>query len=393
MIGGEDSLCSLAGRYRDQAVHLLRTLVEIPSVTGEKEGYKAMAAVISEEMEAMGFETEQIGVDNGKPNVVGTFNPDGKPVLLLNGHIDVVPPGPPEHWKMDPFSLQIDGDRLFGRGACDMKGGLVAMLLGARMFLESEPTLRGSLILTATVDEEIGGFDGLGYLMDHGMRADFGVVCEPTDLNIVNVFKGLIWIKLISEGKEAHGSMPENGVNAIDKMAKVLNKLEKTPPWTGCHPILGNGTINVGVIHAGTKPNVVPGKCEAQIDVRYLPGQTHKDVLRNVEATISELKNQDNQLEARAEIIRYRMPAEIPAASEIISRVSMAAERVTGRRPTLRGMVSPGDVEHLFRSRIPSIMFGPGSESLAHCPNEWVSIDSILTGSAIYARLFADVLT
>ena len=380
-------------QHRDQTISLLRRMVRVPSVTGDKERYNTMASTISKELTAMGFEAEWSGVDPGKPNVVGILNPGGHPVLLLNGHIDVVPAGSQEHWEMDPFGGQLDGDRLFGRGACDMKGGLTAMLIGTEIFLKSKPKMKGSLILAATVDEEIGGLDGLKYLVSQGLKADLGVVCEPTDLNIVNVCKGLVWIKLTTQGREAHGSMPEMGVNAISKMTKILSELEEAPPFSGSHDVLGPETINVGVVHAGTKPNVVPGTCEAQIDIRYLPGQSHEEILRKIERTIEGLRSKDPDIEAKAEIIRYRIPVEVPDHAEIINRISGATKKVTGSPPKLRGMVSPGDVEHLFKAGISSVMFGPGSESLAHCPNEWVSIDSILTGALIYAQLFADVLT
>ena len=380
-------------RYREQTINLLTRMVQAPSVTGDTKGYQTIASILSEEMESMGFNTERVGIEAGKPNVVGTIDKGSHPVLLLNGHVDVVPPGPRENWEMDPFQGKLEGDRLFGRGACDMKGGLAAMLTGAKIFLDSRPKLRGSLILTGTVDEEIGGFDGLKYLMDQGLRADLGIVCEPTELKIANVSKGLVWIELKTQGKEAHGSMPERGVNAISKMARLLLSLEANPPCSGTHEVLGSGTFNIGAIHAGTKPNIVPGICEAQIDVRYLPGQSHEEIVRQIEDLIRESKSQDPDLLAQVGVIRYRIPVEVPENAEIIRRISRATEEVTGRRPELRGMVSPGDVEHLFRVGIPGVMFGPGSESLAHTANEWISIDSALTASLIYATLMRDILT
>jgi succinyl-diaminopimelate desuccinylase len=274
-----------------------------------------------------------------------------------------------------------------------MKGGLTAMLLGARMFLEPKPNLKGSLILTATVDEEIGGFHGLKFLMDQNLEADFGIICEPTGLEIVNVCKGLVWIGLKTLGKEAHGSMPERGVNAITKMAKILMKLEGAPLFSERHEILGQGTLNPGVIHGGERPNMVPGVCVAQIDVRYLPGQTHEQVIREIENILNAIKNEDADFRAEAELIRFRSPVEIAEDSEIVQRVSWASEKVTGTKPKLRGMVSPGDLEHLCHAGIPSVMFGPGSESLAHESNEWISVDSIVTGAVIYASLMKKMLT
>ena len=368
-------------------------MVQAPSITGDPEGYRAMASIISKEMESLGFQTKWLGVNADKPNVVGILNPGKEPLLLFNGHMDVVPPGSPETWGRDPFAGQQEGDRFYGRGACDMKGGLVAMILGAKMFLETSPIIRGGIILTATVDEEIGGFDGLKYLMDQGLKANFGVVCEPTDLNIVNVSKGLVWISLKTKGREAHGSMPEMGINAISKMAQLLIKLEEDPPCSGIHPILGHSSINVGAIHAGTKPNIVPGACEAQIDVRYLPGQTPEEVLNKIEEVIDQFKTKDPHLQAHVEMMRFRMPVEIPENSEIIIEIRRAIEKVTGIPAQLRGMVSPGDLEHLIRAGIPSVMVGPGSETLAHSANEWISIDSILMGASIYANLLFEVLT
>lgn len=266
------------------------------------------------------------------------------------------------------------------------------MILGAKIFVSAKPRMRGSLILTATVDEEIGGFDGLKYLMDRGVRADFGVVCEPTDLKIVNVSKGLVWIRLETKGREAHGSMPERGINAISKMAKILSRLERTSFYSQPHRVLGPGTINIGTIQAGSKPNIVPGVCEAQIDIRFLPGQSHEEMIRNVEQVIEEVKAEDPDINAKVELIRFRSPVEIPENAEIIQRISRVSEKITGSKPELRGMVSPGDVEHLFTAGIPSVMFGPGSESLAHEANEWTSIESVITGALLYAALMRDIL-
>lgn len=377
-----------ANKNKNEIIQLAQKLIRVPSFSGDTQGLSRIAAIISEEMKKMGFSVELIEAEKGLTNVIGTFRGSaGAACLLFNGHTDVVPAQSGGDWSVDPFSAEIKEGRIYGRGACDMKGGLAAMLAAPKIAFSLFPEYRGNLILTATVDEEIGGFRGLKFAVEQGVKADMGIVCEPSDLKIVNVCKGLLQLRLRTKGKSAHGGVPEQGVNAISKMLKILMKLENYDFEQTPHNVLGKPTVNIGRIGGGQRPNVVPDSCETEIDIRYLPGKNHLQIIDDLERLIVELRKKDPQIETEIEIIRYRSSLEIAKDSPVIRTIMEAAQVILGRHLELRGMITPGDSEYLVNAGIPSVIFGPGDEHLAHSANEWIAINDILTATEIYAAV------
>jgi succinyl-diaminopimelate desuccinylase len=377
-----------ANKSKDEIIELTRKLIRVPSYSGDARTLSQIAQIISEEMKRMNFSVELIEAEKGLSNVIGTFRGSADALcLLFNGHTDVVPAQRGGDWTVEPFGAEIKEGRIYGRGACDMKGGLAAMLAAARIAFRLFPEYKGNLILTATVDEEIGGFKGLKYVVERGIKADMGIVCEPSALKIVNVCKGLLQLRLRTKGKSAHGGVPEQGVNAISKMMKILNRLEGHDFGQTPHKVLGRPTVNIGRIGGGQKPNVVPDSCEAEIDIRYLPGKNHRQIIDDVERAIAELKKEDRQINTEIEIIRYRSSLEIAQNLPVIKAIMEAGKGILGEYLELRGMITPGDSEYLVNAGIPSIIFGPGDEHLAHSANEWIAINDILTAAEIYAAV------
>ena len=375
-------------KNKDETVRLVQELVRIPSFSGDAHGLSRIAQVISGEMSRNGFSIQLIEAEEGLTNVIGKYQgSNNAPWILFNGHTDVVPVQRDEDWIVEPFSAEIKDGRIYGRGACDMKGGLAAMLAAPKIVFSLFPEYKGNIILTATVDEEIGGFKGMKYIVEQGIKADMGIVCEPTDLKIVNVCKGLLWLKLRTKGKSAHGGMPEHGINAVYKMAKILNRLEDYDFKQAPHEFLGKPTINIGCITGGARPNIVPDSCEAEIDIRYLPNQNRQEIIDELKELISELKREDYQIDAEIDIIRYRSSVEISKAEKVIQTIMEAFGEVMGNHPEFRGMVTPADSEYLVNAGIPSVMFGPGADQLAHTTNEWIAIDEILNAVKIYATI------
>ncbi|HUV56805.1 MAG TPA: M20 family metallopeptidase [Dehalococcoidales bacterium] len=375
-------------KNKDEIIRLTQELVRVPSFSGDAQNLSRIAEIISGEMSRDGFTIQLLEAEEGLTNVVGTFQgSDTAPWILFNGHTDVVPVASDKEWIVEPFSAEIRDERIYGRGACDMKGGLAAMLAAPRIVFNLFPEYKGNIILTATVDEEIGSDKGMKYVVEQGIKADMGIVCEPTELKIVNVSKGLLWLKLMTKGKSAHGAMPEQGVNAIYKMSKILKRLEGYNFKQGRHKVLGKPTVNVGRISGGERPNVVPDSCEAEIDIRYLPNQSHSKVINDLKKLIENVKKKDHQIDAEIDIIRYRSPVEISKEEAVIKTIMKGAKRILGKYPKFRGMLSPGDSAHLVNAGIPSVMFGPGQEQLAHSTNEWIAIDDILTAVKIYAAI------
>ena len=375
-------------RNRDRIISLAQDLIRIPSFSGDTEGLSGVAARIAPEMKGMGFSVELPEAEKGLTNVVGRFRgSETAPCILFNGHTDVVPVADEGDWHMPPFGAEISDGRIYGRGACDMKGGVTAMLAAPRVVFSLFPEFKGNIILTATVDEEIGGFKGMKYVMEQGIKADMGIVCEPTALKIVNVCKGLLWLKLNTRGKSAHGGTPENGINAVYKMSRILGRLENYDFGQPPHPVLGKPTINVGSIKGGVKPNIVPDSCEAEIDIRYLPTQDHHKIIESLNAIIAELIREDPQIEVELGIIRYRRSIETPKESTVIKTIEEGVRDITGKYPGFTGMISPADSEYLVEAGIPAVVFGPGHGWLCHSANEWIAIDDILEATKMYSAI------
>jgi len=373
---------------REHIIALAQNLIRVPSFSGDSEGLSEIAEITSAEMKHMGFSVELVEAQKGLTNVIGKLqDSQDAPCILFNGHVDVVPVTDEENWVLAPFSATVRDSRIYGRGACDMKGGLTAMLAAPRIVRSLFHNMKFNIILAATVDEEIGGFTGLKYVVEQGLKADMAIVCEPTDLSIVNICKGLLWLKLTTRGKSAHGGMPENGINAIYKMAKILTLLEHHDFKQAPHPVLGRPTINVGSIKGGQKPNIVPDSCQADIDIRYLPTQDHLTIITELKNLIADLGESDPQIEAELEMIRYRSSLEIKKDSTIIQTILAGANDIIGREPGFMGMISPADSEYLVRAGIPAVMYGPGHDSLCHTTNEWIAIDDILEATCIYAAI------
>ena len=388
----EDRISSEAEDRQDELVSLVQKLVRIQSLSGDKDRLSEIGRILAEEMRKSGLAVDLLEAEEGLTNVVGRYNGSKEaPTLLFNGHTDVVPVQNRDAWEKDPYEADIIDGRIYGRGACDMKGGLAAMILAARIVLSLIPEYNGNLVLTATVDEETGGFKGMKYIVEQGITADMGIVCEPSEFMITNVCKGLLWLRLRTKGKSAHGSMPEKGINAIYKMARIIEALEGHRFDVSTHEMVGDPTINVGVIRGGVKPNVIPDMCESEIDVRYLPCQTHKNIMEELEKKIGQLKKDDPQIEAELELIRYRSSVEVRKDEPVVTLIADALRRVTGKDPEYKGMPSPGDSEYLVRAGIPSVMFGPGSEELCHVDNEWIAIQDLVTAVRIYALVMANV--
>lgn len=379
-----------AEEYREELISLVQRLVRIKTISGDKEKLSEIGHVLSEEMKSIGFSVGILEAEEGLPNVVGRYEGSkDAPRLLFNGHTDVVPIQNTDSWISGPFSAEIRDGRIYGRGACDMKGGLAAMIVASKVVMSLFPGYRGNLIMTATVDEEIGGFTGMKHIVEQGVTGDMGIVCEPSDFMITNVCKGLLWLRLKTKGKSAHGSMPRLGINAIFKMSKILKGLETYEFDIPPHEMLGSPTINVGTIKGGLKPNVIPDLCEAEIDVRYLPGQRYQDVIEEIKKEINRIKDVDPQIDAEIELIRYRSSVEIKKDEKIVELIAGAMKEATGREALYKGMPSPGDSEYLVHGGIPSVMFGPGSEDLCHVDNEWISIDDLMTAVKVYALIMA----
>ena len=380
-------------------VETAENLIRLQSVNPP--GREAEAAdYVGQLMSQLGMEVQVCKLEPDRANVIGRIEgTGGGPILMLNGHLDVVPPGELEQWKHPPFEPHVEGGQLFGRGSCDMKGGVSAMLAAVKSILEDKTKLSGDLLVTFVADEESLG-KGVDDLVERGYSADMAVIGEPTRLQVVTAHKGLIWVELTTFGKSAHASTVKSNdrggeVNAIYKMCKAILATENYLPALEkrTHKLVGNPTISVGEIVGGTKPNVVPDNCRAMIERRMLPGERSDQVIQEIQKIYDEIGMSDRNFKCDLKTVNIRDAAEISEHEQIVKFCRDSVREVTGVDPGITGFIATSDMATLVnRAKIPTVLLGPGDLAHAHAPNEFVSINELVLASRIYEHLIMSVL-
>jgi succinyl-diaminopimelate desuccinylase len=371
-------------RYVDEKALLttLQSLVRIPSRNPPGEE-KRCAEYIASVMRDWELETHLIDEPYpGRPQVVAILRGTaGRPKLVLNGHIDVVPEGDRSQWVGDPFSGELRGGRVYGRGSSDMKGGVAAMMLAAKALKDSGMRLKGDLVLQFAMGEETGEPGTKHLLLERGFKGDWGIVLEPTRLRVGTAEKGLAWFHITVQGKPAHASRPEQGLNAISKALKVAQALEEHNERIAAktHPLLGRAICSITMIQGGTKENVIPESCRIAVDRRFIPGETADGVQAEIEAILSDLQRQDPQIKLKLERKMVYESAEIPVASEIAEVLRRKVKEVTGIVSAPYGIVASTDVRNfIVDAGIPAVTWGPGDTDQSHTFNESMPVSQVV---------------
>lgn len=375
-----------AGRSGDP-VSMTRVLVAIPSVNPEMEegsGEAEVARVCAGWLAEWGFQVETVETRPGRPSVVARLG-RGFPTTILNGHTDTVGV---EGMRMAPFDPVLRDGRILGRGSCDMKGGLGAILAAARRLAMDADSFPGELLVVLTSDEEHASI-GLRDLLDRGLRADRAVVAEPTSLAICPANKGFFWAHVSVEGTAAHGSRPDLGRDAIRDAGRVLAALDAYDvelTWTDPHPLLGRGSIHAGTIHGGTSPSVYPASCRMILEARTLPGEGPPQVMERLERVLAEVRKQDPEVRSRVQGGLFRNGAEIPVEAPLVRDLSEVC-RAEGIEPRIEGMTAWVESAWFVEAGIPAVCFGPGSLEHAHSAEEWVPVAEIEAAARVFEAL------
>ena len=369
-------------------LRLLRDLVALPSVNpafaGDGSSYggeQCLAEFIAATAARAGLEVELAEVQPRRPNVLAVLRPRARcrHRLLLVPHLDTV--GAEDLRQLVPV---VGGGRLRGRGACDTKGSIAAMLSALlRLAASRRRPAETEIVLAGVVDEE-NHQAGSRALARSGMRADLAIVGEPTRLQVVTAHKGNLWLQVQTRGKAAHGCRPELGQNAIGSMAQVVAVLEGSYARAlkrRRHPLLGHPTVNVGTIVGGRQPNIVPDHCVISIDRRTLPGESDRAVRR-------ELREVLKRCRVRADLVPLRSvpcpaletPAHLPWVKELMGAVGQ-------RRP--RGVDYFCDAAVLAAGGIPSVVFGPGDIAQAHTRDEWIAVSQLQQATQLLGKFLA----
>jgi acetylornithine deacetylase len=308
----------------------------------------------------------------------------GGQALLLNGHIDTVGVA-----GMDrPHQPAIRDGRLYGRGAYDMKCGVAASMLAVAA--AGQRRLRGDVIFTAVVDEEYAGRGTQSIARRY--HADAAIVAEPTELELIVAHKGFVWLEIETLGVAAHGSLPDQGVDAIAKMGRVLVELDllgqdlRARP---AHPLLGSGSLHASLISGGQELSSYPERCVLAVERRTLPGETPAAVEAELQAIVDRLRHTDPALKALVRRGIDRAPLETPPDAALMSSLVPIAAQVLGKQPAIAGAPYWTDAATLWAAGIPSVLFGPSGDG-AHAAQEWVDLASVEACAQIYLATAVD---
>lgn len=381
----------------DLLVRWTRELVRIDSVPrpGREDVETEAARWVQARCEEMGLETAWEWAAPGRPNVIATLaGSRSARRLMFEGHTDVVTEGDRDAWTYDPFGAEVVDGRIYGRGACDMKGGLVAALGAIRAIVASGVRLKGDIVLGALADEE-GLMLGVRDFVRRGWADTLtaAIICEPEDNRLCISQKGVVWIDLTVHGEMAHGAMPYTGLNPITHMMHILTEVVRLEDIYGDRygedELLGRPSVSPTRIHApatehGTN-NVIPGTCHATIDVRLVPGQQAEGVVEDLHAIVARLHS-DDRLDCDVELIDSRPPTATAVEEPIVQALAGATRDVAGREPVYGGV--PGSTDGTIlatQAGVPVVTCGPGDTYVPHHVDEYVDVDQLVEAAQLYA--------
>lgn len=389
-----ERLRRLVRDHRDETVELLRRLVRFPSITGEE---AEIGAFVADFCRSLGLPVEVVSAREGRPNIIARWD-SGRPgpTLLLNDHLDIVPPGPLELWNSPPFDPTIVDGHVVGRGTIDTKSGLTTLLAAVRAARAIDLPIAGRIVMIFTCDEEQCGRFGMQFLGERGLiEGDVALVAEPTTLGIETATKGRLGIDITTSGVATHGARPWLGHNAIDDMAAILMELQGLAATLDArrHPLMGRASLNVGRIEGGDIPNMVPNWCRAGVDRRLLPGETRESAMAEFAAAIARAKQARPGLTATIEETIWWPGYMLDQNEPFIEVAAKAFEKVAGRRPRIGVKDAGTDASWIFNlANIPVIMFSPGDGMRAMNANESVAIDDMMFATEVVGQIICDVL-
>ncbi len=410
-----ESLFRRIAERRDDLVALTRDLIRIPTVNPPGDVYNDCAEFLGRRLAGRGFAVEYVRADGApgdsdrypRTNVIARI--EGRepgPCVHFNGHIDVVPAG--RGWTVDPFEGVVKDGRVYGRGACDMKGGIAASIIAVEAILEAGIPFPGALEISGTVDEESGGYGGVGHLAKLGYfsrpRVDHVIIPEPLNVDRVCIgHRGVWWAEIETKGRVAHGSMPFLGNCAVRHMGAVLHRIEtelipRLAAKRTAMPVVPEGarqsTLNINAIHGGQPEDhgglpspMVPDRCRMVIDRRYLIEEDPEEVRAEIVGILEDLRRERPGFDYDLREVLAFLPTLTDADAPVVRAVGAAIETVLGR-PAAQ-VVSPGTYDQKHIARVghlkDCIAYGPGILDLAHQPDEYVDIDDMVHSAQVMA--------
>ncbi len=327
--------------------------------TATPDGVRACAGFVKGWLEARDVEVKD-GTHNGVPVLAATVGPEVGPTVVFHGHLDVVPGAPAQ------FEPRIEGDRLYGRGAYDMKGGLASMMCAVRD-LAAQSAVRVHFVCVSDEESDEAEARGSDYLVEKGYTGDFAITGEPTDLHIGVQAKGVLALRLEVSGKAAHGSTPWLGDNAVMKAVDAFRQIEAMPFTRESSEMFDRPSVSLGRILGGDAMNKVPDLCTIDVDIRFLPGQSAKAIMADIEALP----------DVSVHLMLHRDPAIVERDNPyVLLLADSISEGVPAERISI-GRDGASDIVSFLEAGTPGVEFGPTGAG-HHGPDEWVSIPSLV---------------
>jgi len=382
----------MPSRKESAAVRYTRDYVAIPSVNPMRRtdldpavtGERRYAEHLREQLRALGLDAELVG-DAARPSLVAEARvADAGETILVASHLDTVPV---DGMEIDPFDPRVAGGRIFGRGSCDTKSGMAAVISALERVL-AHKRLRRNVILVGEADEELGS-TGVRDVVAHlaGQRPDWVIATEPTELRCVTRHKGIVHAQLRATGVACHSSEPQRGKSAVTALARAVLALEELAAELGTHvdPNLGAGTLSVGRIGGGSATNIVPDDAWLILDRRCIPGEDDVSVRAELEGALAKHDLPDVRVEwCTLEKALLATPADDPSVLALQAALAQA-----GLETATAGVAFGTDAGEFSARGWPGVVFGPGSIAQAHTKDEWVAIEEVETASSIFETLFS----
>ncbi len=402
-------------KHRDSAIDFLRSLLKVPSVTGKE---KEVQGIIVAKYNEIGLKVDMWDLDpdqlakapeyvetghsyRGRPNLVGLLKGmGGGRSLVLNGHVDVIPPEPREAWDIDPWGAEIREGKIFGRGASDMKSGIATMVMAVENIIKAGVKLKGDVIIETVIDEEYSSNGTLGCIL-RGYKGDAGISCEASDLEIQPSATGSMWFEITVQGRSASMSRIWEAVSAVDKgyrIAQAVKEYQEIRLSEKTHPLYKDPRAAlacfVGMFNAGTYPSSSPDVCVIKGRIGLLPSENPLRVQQNFIDYIRKVSDSDPWLKDHQPEVYFKgyrgEPAEIPVEHPINNTLKRCFKDVTGKEPVVKGHEGATDARVLIKYGIPTTIFGPGTITQMHATNEWVKVDNFVDAMKVLATAITD---
>jgi len=372
------------------AIELAQELIRLN--TGNPPGNESRVAnVLEKRLKAAGFPVERIELAAGRANLIVEWDGGPGKTLVIIGHMDTIPAG--QGWRHDPFGAVIENGKLYGRGASDMKGSLASIVVALEQLKKSGWKPHGKLIFVAAANEEMGDTEDIGMgamagkLKEMAGKDGILVFGDTSDFTITVAEKGVLWLEVLSRGKEAHGSTPWKGINAIEKIGKFLIALNNME-FTTNHPLLGKSTISINTISGGYKTNAVPETAKASVDIRLVPGDSKDNIMARIRDLIAEMKRKDGDMNIDVKELVFMEPVETPATQPIVAVLKEAVKEATGRNAEVRAEHGATGAS-MFKKRtgMLTVACGPGKMEQAHTKDECIDVKDIENGVKLFEAL------